>query len=159
MFWLIVPLVVVVLLFLSGFRKSAGALLVAALIAGGVLYRLENMEEQRAMDRISAAEISLQDVTVTRTFDATYELTARLTNRSTKYRVDGISVSLTLRDCRPINAGCDIIGEETAHVQVQVLPEQTRSFVATFYFGKEHRQPRGTLAWAHEITAIRASLP
>jgi len=160
MLWLIVPLAAVVFLFFSGFRKSAGALLLAASIAAGVLYRLEVVDEQRATDRISASEISLQDVNLRRTFDSTYELTGTISNRSGKYRIDAITVSLTLRDCRSAgDSACQSIGEESADVLVSVLPQQTRSFVATFYLGKEHRPPRGSLAWEHEIAAIRASLP
>ena len=160
MLWLIIPLAAVVVLFFSGFRKSAGALLIAALISAAVLYGLENVQDKRATDRIAASEILLQDVALRRTFDATYELTGRITNKSEKYRVDGISVQVRLSDCRSVgDADCEYIGDQLAHVQVTVPPQQTRSLVATFYFGKEHRKPKGSLAWRHEITAIRASLP
>lgn len=160
MLWLIVPLLVVVVLFFAGFRKTAGAVLVAALIAAGVLYWLDDVSDQRSMSRISSAEAFLKDVKVRRTFDSTYELTGTMINKSAEYEVDGITIAVRLRDCR--SAGeteCEGIGEATADVRVSVPPGQANRLVATFYLGKEHRPAKGTLAWDHEITAIRASRP
>jgi hypothetical protein len=78
MFWLIAPLVIAVLLFLRGFRKSALGVVVVALIAAAVVYYLNERAQERAETRISASEISLENVAVRQTFDASYELTGRL---------------------------------------------------------------------------------
>lgn len=157
MYWIIAPLVIVAFLFAAGFRKAALGLLIVAVVAGALIYRHNEQVQQRASTRISASEISLENVAVTRTFDASYELTGEIKNKSDTYRVDGISLKVKMRDCSPKDASqCVVAGEAAAHAPVTVPPQQTRAFTATLYFGKSHRQPKGTIVWDYEIETIMA---
>jgi hypothetical protein len=157
--WLIGPILAVVFLFFMGFRKTAGALLAAALIGAGVVYQLDDVNEQQTTARVKS-QISLKNVSVMRSFDSTYELTGMISNQSAQYRIDGITLAVRLHDCRSADrSDCEVIGEAATHVGVSVPPRQTRKLVATFYFAKDTRQPKGTLVWNHEITSIRAMQP
>jgi uncharacterized membrane protein len=157
MFWLIAPLVIAVLLFLRGFRKSALGVVVVALIAAAVVYYLNERAQERAETRISASEISLENVAVRQTFDASYELTGRLKNGSSTYQVTGISLNVKLRDCRKGNATqCEAAGEAAGQAGITVPPGESRDFTVTLYFGKGHRPPKGTLAWDYEIESVTA---
>jgi hypothetical protein len=161
MLWLIAPLVTALLVFVAGFRKTALGLVVAAVIAGALIYRLDEQAQQRAETRIPASEISLENVVVRHTFDSSYELTGRLKNGSSTYQVDGITLDVKLRDCRTGETSqCVAAGEaERTHAGVMVPPGESRDFRATLYFGKGHRRPKGTLAWDYEIESVTAKRP
>ena len=160
MLWLIAPLVLSLLLFVAGFRKTALGLVVAALIAGASIYHLDEQAQQRAQTRIPASEISLENVTVRQTFDSSYELTGTLKNGSSIYRIDGISLKVKLRDC-PVGGAtqCVAAGEAQPYAAVTVPPGEARNFTATMYFGKGHPPPKGTLAWDYEIESVTAKRP
>jgi hypothetical protein len=158
MFWIIGPIVIIVLVFLRGFRKTALGLLVGAVIAGALVYRHIHSVERQAAARMSVAEISVQNVAVRRTFDSSYELTGTIRNNSAAYRVDAVSFDLAIRDCPPGQTlTCVIIGKTAVRVPVTVPPKQLRDFTATLYFGKAHTPAKGTLAWNYEVTAVFAS--
>jgi hypothetical protein len=160
MFWLIAPLVIALVAFLGGFRKTALGGVVAAMIAGASIYFLDERAQQRAESRIPVAEISLENVVVRQTFDSSYELTARLNNRSSTYQVDGIALSVKLRDCRTSDtAQCVSAGEAPGQAAVTVPPGESREFTATLYLGKGHRRPKGTLAWDYQIESVTAKRP
>jgi hypothetical protein len=158
--WLIVPLVIALLVFVAGFRKTALGLVIVAVIAGALIYRLDEQAQQRAESRIPASEISLENVAVRHTFDSSYELTGRLKNGSPTYQVDGITLNVKLRDCRIGDASeCVAASEAEVHAAVTVPPGESRDFTATMYFGKGHRRPKGTLAWDYEIESVTAKRP
>ena len=158
MLWLIGPLLLVVLLALAGWRKSAGAVLIIATVAGGWLYRHNAADETGALNPEWATLISVENVEVRRTFDATYEISGRLTNKSETHRIDGIRLQVSLRDCRAAasDAECRAIGDAEPDVAVTVLPGQTREFVGTMYYGKAQKPPQGVLAWEHQVVGVRA---
>jgi hypothetical protein len=160
MLWLIAPLVISLLVFVAGYRKTALGLVVAAVIAGAVLYALDEQAQQRAETRIPASEISLENVTVRQTFDSSYELTGRLKNGSSTYQIQGITLKVKLRDCPVGNAAqCVAAGEAEARAPVTVPPGQARNFTATMYLGKGQPEPKGTLAWDYEIASVTARRP
>ena len=157
MLWIIAPLVAAVIAFAMGYRKTALALVISAVIAGILIYTLVEQTQQRAESRISVSEISLDNVVVKHTFDASYEVTGRLKNGSSTYQVDGMALNVKLRDCRPGDASqCAAFGEARGHATVSVPPGESRAFTATLYFGKGHPRPKGTLAWDYEIESVIA---
>ena len=157
MFWLIGPLIIVVLVFVAGFRKSALGLFVGVVIAGGLIY-WHNLElQEQATTRISSEEIKVEQIEIKRTFDASYELTGRIRNNSKLYRIDGISFTVKMRDCPGTEASnCVVTDEAATYVAVTVPPQQARDFTGTLYYGRSHAQLQGTLVWDYEITAITA---
>jgi hypothetical protein len=160
MLWLIAPLVIALLAFAAGFRKTALGLVVAAVIAGASIYHLDEQAQERAEARIPASEIALENVTVRQTFDASYELTGTLKNGSSSYQVQGITLRVKLRDCAIGGAGrCVAAGEAEPYAAVTVPPGGARNFTATMYFGKGHPRPQGTLAWDYEIRSVIARRP
>ena len=160
MLWIIIPLVMAVIAFIAGYRRTALGLLVASAIAGASIYLLTEQTQQRAETRLSASEISLENVTVRHTFDASYELTGRLKNASAIYQVFGITLNVKLRDCRTGDASqCVAAGEAEARAAVTVPPGESRDFTATMYLGKGHGRPKGRLAWDYEIASVIAKRP
>jgi hypothetical protein len=157
MLWIIIPLVMAIFAFAAGYRRTALGLIVAAALAGASIYLLTEQTQQRAETRISTSEISLENVVVRHTFDASYELTGRLKNSSSTYQIQGITLNVKLRDCNATR--CVAAGEAEARAAVTVPPGESRDFTATMYFGKGHSRPKGTLAWDYEIASVIAKRP
>jgi hypothetical protein len=158
MFWLIGPLIVVAVLFIAGFRKTASAVLVAAVAAAAWLYTDQQRVRQLGLESISASEIVLQDVTVRRTFDETYELSGRIVNRSTALRVTGISVEVKLQDCpRAPGQACREIGDAIAHIPVTVDPQDERQVGGALYYGKGAAPAKDVLTWSYKLVGVRTS--
>ena len=155
MLWLIVPLLLVVFLALAGFRKSALAVLVITTIAGAWVYRYNAAADSQAQSSYWATRVSIDKVNVRRTFDATYEISGRITSNLEDHRIDRVGFRVSLRDCAA-GGECRAAGVATADVAITLLAGETRDFVGTLYYGKGHVQPKGKLAWDYEITAIRA---
>ena len=157
MVWLIAAIGIVSAVFLAGFRKVALGLAVAALIGGVSLYQYNKQQQRRASTRITVSEVVIEHIALKPTFRSSYDVTGRIRNNSDAYRVDGISLAVTLRDCQGKDkSGCVVIGKATSNAPVTVPPQQARDFIASFYFGGDQIAPKGTLDWSYEITAITA---
>lgn len=156
MAWLIVPVVVVVLVYLAGFRKSALGLLVAAVLAAVLLYQYDQRVEEQERTRIASSEVVVENVSLRATFGSSYDLRGRIRNNSETYRLDGISFKVVLRDCQGTdNSRCVSIGEATTHVPISLPPQQAREFTGSLYFGKPIKT-KGTFSWNYEVIAITA---
>ena len=68
MAWLLIPLVLVVLVFLAGFPRTAAALLATAVVAGGLLYYYNQRLDEDARSRIPTSDVIVENVTITPTF-------------------------------------------------------------------------------------------
>lgn len=158
MAWLIaVAILVVALLVATGYRKSAIGLALGVLIVGVSLYLYNERQEQQETSRISISEIALENVDLKPTFRSGYDLVGTIRNNSPKYRLDGIDVTATLRDCETKDKStCTVIGQASAYVAVTVPPEESRDFVASLHFGNDKPRARGTLAWDYQVTAVTA---
>jgi hypothetical protein len=160
MAWLLVPLVLVVLLYLGGFPRSAAALLAAAVVAGILLYYHNQRVQEDERSRIALSEVAIENVTITPTFRSSYNLSGSIRNGSEQYQVEGLDFKVTLRDCPGADkANCTSIGEANTYVPVSVPPQQARQFVGSLYFGNEQMKLKGTLAWDYEIVAITGKRP
>ena len=157
MAWLIAAIIVVVtLIFLAGFRKSALSILVVGLLGGYGIYQHGQRAQHQAQSKIASSEIQVESIALNQTLDGSYDLLGRIKNNST-YRLDGIRVIVTLRDCKGNDrTSCRTIGEAATSVPVTIPPEQARDFVASLYFGGDPIRVKGTLVWDYEITSTTA---
>jgi hypothetical protein len=155
MAWLIVPLALVVLLYVAGFPRSAAALLVAAVLAGVVLYYHNERLQEDARSRIPLSDVVVDGVTITPTFRSSYNLSGSVRNNSEQYRLEGITFKVTLRDCpSPDKAKCVSLAEATSYVPLDLAPQEARDFIGALYFETEQMKPKGTFDWDYEIVAI-----
>jgi hypothetical protein len=154
--WLIIPLVVVVVLYLRGFRKSALGVLIAAVAAAIFVYQYGQRADRAAQSLIRLSDVVLENVAIRQTLGSSYDLSGTLTNKS-EHRLDGIDFTLTMLDCRGSDeASCVTIGEASSYTALNIPAGETRNFTSSFYFGSTQVKPKGRLAWKHEITALTA---
>ena len=160
MIWLIVPLVLVVLVYLAGFPRSAAALLAAAVAAGVLLYYYNQRLQEDERSRIPLTDVAVEKVTITPTFRSSYNLSGTVRNNSEEYLLEGISFKVTLRDCPAKDRSkCANIAEATTYVPLGVAPQQAQDFIGSLYFGNDQVKPKGTLDWDYEIIAITGKRP
>jgi hypothetical protein len=160
MAWLIVPLALVVLLYVAGFPRSAAVLLVAAVVAGVLLYYHNERLQEDARSRIPLSDLVIENVTITPTFRASYNLAGRVTNKSDQYELEGISFRVTLRDCQSAaKSKCVSLGEATTYVPVGLPPGEAQDFIGSLYFGNEQIKPKGVFAWDYEIVSVTGKRP
>ena len=83
MAWLIAGIIIVVtLVFVAGFRKSALGLLIIGLLVGCWIYQHNQRVREQAQSR-SSSEIQVESVALNQTLDGSYDLTGRIKNNST----------------------------------------------------------------------------
>jgi hypothetical protein len=157
--WIIaVALLIVALLIRFGHRKSALGLAVGVVALGTWLYVHNERQEHAAENRIPVSDIALNNVNLRPTFRSGYDLVGTLRNNSPRYRLDGIDVSVTLRDCRTKdNTNCTVIGQASTYVAITVPSGESRDLVASLHFGDDKPEVKGTLAWDYKIVSATAN--
>src|SRR5688572_19327049 len=157
MVWFIVALVVVCATFLAGYRKLAAGFVVAAVLGGVALYLYNDRKEQRETAGIPVSEVVIENVMVKPTFRSSYDVSGQIKNNSEVYRLDGVSLDITLRDCQTnVKTNCVVLGQATAHTSIAVAPKQTRDFITSIFLSNDRLIPKGTLVWDYEVAAITA---
>lgn len=161
--------IAVLVLFLVGYGYALVALPQARLplaVAGGViaiglgvyLWHEGPSEAERAATRISATELSFDQIDLARSGRGA-TLTGRVTNGSPHYRLREMALDLRLRDCPAPEADpetCPTIGEASAIARPDVPPGQIRGFSAHFVFANVPPL-EGTLRWDWTVTGLRAT--
>ena len=142
---------------------AGGAL---AALGLGVYFWQATPETGRTGLRISADEITLDQITVTPTVHGAV-MTGRVLNGSTEWRLRDMTLTVRLRDCptgpdvaedeaEAAVADCPIIGEASAIARPDVPAGQIRAFSAHFLF-TNLPEPAGELDWDWTITETRAT--
>ncbi|MBB5222891.1 hypothetical protein HNP73_002838 [Amaricoccus macauensis] len=161
--------IAILVLFLAGYGYALVVLphlrlplLVAGVVIGlgsaVYLWRQGPPEAERAAQRITAAELSFDQVDLARSGRGA-TLTGRVTNGSPLYRLREMSLDLRLRDCPTPEtepADCPTIGESSAISRPDAPPGQIRAFSAHFTFANVP-PVAGTLRWDWAVTALRST--
>lgn len=158
MAWLVaVAIFVVAYLFVAGYRKAAAGVAAVAVIVGVAIYLYVERKEEREVSRIAVSEIAVRDVALKPTFRSSYDLTGTVTNNSPSYRLDGIEVAVTLRDCTGAGrSSCTVIGEAGGNAVLAVEPGGSSPFIVSLHFGGDRPKAKGRLEWDYVVTAAAA---
>lgn len=157
--WIIAAaLLIVALLIRFGHRKAAVGCAVGVIAIGVWLYVYNARQEHEAASRIPVSEIALSNVELRPTFRSGYDLVGTLKNNSPQYRLDGLDVSVTLRDCKTRDkASCTVIGQARTYVAMTVPAGESLDLVAPLHFGDDKPEVKGTLAWDYTILSATAN--
>ena len=156
--WLVaIGILVLAYLFAVGYRRSAGGLAIGILLVAVSLYFYNERQEQIATSRIPVSEVTLEHVDLKPTFRSGYDLTGTIRNKSTKYRLDGFGVTVTLRDCRGKGpSSCSVVGQASSFTGMTVPPQTSADFVVSLHFGNDRPNIEGRLEWDYEVTEATA---
>lgn len=160
MLWII--LVIVLGLLVGGLIVSYGyrhsMLIVMALLAALIIALVWYLRfaERQGSGLISAAELRLDNLEMTRQYRSMYGLRARLVNNSEDYALRRVTITITAADCSAAG-DCIVIGEAERIITVDIPPRQARDIVEQYQFPRFSLQ--GELRWRHELSEIQAARP
>ena len=148
---------VVLVLFLTGWRRTAIGLAVFVVVAGGVLFMYNRAQEERALSRITRSEVALEKVTFI-PYVGSYKVAGRIRNNSPRYGIRQIDLFVKASDCVADKTGpqCTTIGESTEILNVSIPPGQARDFEESVRFYRSKPRLKGKLEWSWSISRVRA---
>lgn len=152
MLWVVVVLVVIFLAFgAAGVRtalKIAAVLFIACVLLIAVYFIHQKSEREAAKSRISFSEVRFDDL---RLGIGSGTLSGEVRNRSQRYTLTSVGLLITVRDC--IQGSCDVVGQESETLWMDVPPGQVRAVDHYVYF--PHLPPRrGDYQWDYRITSV-----
>lgn len=137
-----------------GYRHSvmiALVLLIAVIIAAVWYIRFG---EDQAADLITASDLELRDLQMTREYRSSYRMEARLVNHSGQHTLTSVTITITASDCGEQGGECVVVGEVARTINVEIPPGQARDVLEQYVFRRF--EVRGTLKWSHAISEIKA---
>jgi hypothetical protein len=151
MAWLAAIVVLLLLVFSTGFRKVAAvaAALSAAAVAIFILVHNQSQREARAL--IPSSDIDLREVKFQSDSVGSYKLVGRIRNNSPSYTLTGLSLKIVFEDCdAAAQASCVTIGESEEHpFFANIPPGQVRDLDSYIFPGST--KPKGKLVWHYSI--------
>ena len=145
-----------VLIITFGYRTSI-IVLIGVLLVGvaGIIWYAE-FYEGSSSSLISTEEITLDNFSVRSTYGDSYEMFARLSNKSAENVLTAVGVELSASDC--VTEGgeesCVIVGQQDTEIQTNVPAQQARDVKQQFIFPP--MRPQGELSWSYSILYTRA---
>jgi len=146
--------VLIVVVFVAGYRRVALGLLAVALAIGGWLYVHNREEEKLALSRIPVSELAFENVTL-KPYVGSYKLAGRVRNNSALFRVRQIDFLVTVKDCIG-TAGCVVGGESRESLLINVPPGEARDFEESVRFSGSSLKLKGRMEWSYSVLQIRA---
>lgn len=155
MLWIVLVialgLLVGALIVTYGYRHSMLIVLaVLAVIITALVWYLRFGQPQGA-DLISADELKLNNLEMTRQYRSSYRMTGRLVNVSEEYTLTSVKITITASDCTD---DCIVVGEAQRIISAEIPPRQARDIVEQYVFSRFSLQ--GELQWSHTLSEIKA---
>lgn len=145
-----------VLIITFGYKTSIIVLLAVVAVGIGTVVWYAEFYEGSSSRLISAEEVALDNFTVRTTYGNSYEMFARLSNRSADRVLTAVGVELSASDCTTEGGEefCVIVGQQETEVQTNVPAQQARDIKQQFIFPP--MRPQGELRWSYSILYTRA---
>lgn len=147
-------LIVVVLILLAIAYRPVRWILagLALLLALGIVGFLASEQQQKQKREAAKHLVSPQQLQFEEMRLGGGDLVGRVRNAS-RYTVTSMELELTLRDC--VDGKCDIVGQTTATLYLDIPPGQVRGVDQTVFFTNVPA-PRGTRQWDYRIISVSA---
>ena len=137
------------------FRRPGLALGAAIALGLAIYFWLAEAETEEAATRITPDDLVLDELAIERTIRGA-ALSGRVLNRSDRYRLRDMTLTLRLRDCAvDAAADCPVVAESSAIARPDAPPGQLRPFTARFLFDNLPA-PAENQRWSWFIVATRA---
>jgi len=137
-----------------GYRHSVLIVLVVlgALIIALVWYL--RFSEREGTGLITADDLVLKNLSLTKQYRTSYRMTGRLVNEAQEYALRSVTIAITASDCTDGGSDCIVVGDDQRTINVDIPPGQARDIVEQYVFPRFVLQ--GELKWSHEFSEIRA---
>ncbi len=145
-----------ILIVTFGYRTSIIVLLVALFLGiVGIIWYAEFYQGSRA-SLIATEEIALENFNVQPIYGNSFEMFARLNNKSSAHVLTAVGVELSASDCVTVDGekSCVIVGQQETEIQKIVPAQQARDIKQQFIFPS--MRPLGELVWSYSILYTQA---
>jgi len=153
MAWLAGIVVLLLVVFSTGFRKAAVVVVAVVALVIGIFILYQQQSEKDAREFIPASEVEFQELTLQPESVGIYRLVGRIKNNSPTYTLTGLSLKIVLEDCEggdTARPSCVTIGEEQHSLFEHIPPGQVREISESVFPGDT--KPRGKLVWHYSIS-------
>jgi hypothetical protein len=154
MAWLVGIVVLLLLVFSTGFRKVAGVLVALVAVIVGIFVVTQRESERQARALIPASVVDLREVRLQPDSFGAYKLVGRIKNNSPSYTLTGLSLKIVLEDCEggdTSQPSCVTIGESEEHPLFENIPAGQVRDVSDYIFPGSTK-PQGKLVWHYSIS-------
>lgn len=156
MHFLLIGLMVLLVLVASYFDLRIGIALLAGFIAIGVLLiLLSGFRIFGGSPRLVPEMASIEFFDANHAYAGTWQIRARLTNKSEKHVISEFVIRVRALDCPSEDSAqedCTIIGDSDERIRQDVPAQQSRDF--DFTTTARNIQPRGALNWILDVNRL-----
>jgi hypothetical protein len=159
MVWIAAIVVLLLFVFVPGFRLFV----IAATVLGAITIFVMNQKEQRDRARlrrlITQNEVEFVDFRMGSSSYGSREIFGRIRNNSQRFGLHSIGVTIFVQDCSsepPIQKPkCEIVAQKDETIYVNAPAQQVRDFRESLYFPSDMKI-RGKMEWYYRLDFIEA---
>ena len=139
-----------------GYRTSILVLVAVLLLGVGIVIWYAEFYEGSRSNLIAVDEVSLDNFSVQVTYGNSYEMFARLSNRSSDHMLTAVGIELSVSDCTTKDGAesCVVVGQQEKEIRVNVPVNQARDIRQQFIFPP--MRPLGELKWDYAVLYTQA---
>ncbi|MDB5194192.1 MAG: hypothetical protein JWN50_206 [Parcubacteria group bacterium] len=136
------------------FRKLLGGIILLLVLATGIYYLNDSVNQKVAESLITADQIQIKDLKLYPTY-SDYTLKGQIKNNSS-HTLTEIDMTVTAYDCpdTEITSACETIGEDQNFINPDVPANQVRVLPDTYVNFYNMPQVKGYFLWSYKITKI-----
>jgi hypothetical protein len=150
MIWLAVSVVVVLLVFSTGFRKVAAVVAVICGVGIGIILLVNTPSRSTARSLIPASDVELRDLRLGGSYS--HSLSGRGKNNSASHTLTDLKVLVVMRDCTDeAHTQCETIGEEPVSLWFDNIPPGQVRDIRGGILLHTPAKPKGKFAWSYSI--------
>lgn len=154
--WVLLLVIVAALLYLARYFPKVAFSVLGALVVGALIVIILSTDGAR-LDRakLPTDSIVIDNAVVSKAYGGGYRLNARLQNTHEKFDLKDAVISITMLDCKGSEqSDCQIIGQESERIIIQIPAGQSRDISQVFSFTSAN--PENELRWKFAVTETRS---
>lgn len=151
---LLILIMILVAAYLPKFRRVLGVILMVLFGAIAFIIWQDTQERELEFQRIPISQVQLSHMDVRPGLNSrSFVLTGRLENAAQIFTIISVTIQATIEDCHATE--CEIVGQETAEISLEIPPKQARDFSLTIPFSAIPKII-GEATWRYAILKVRA---
>ncbi|WP_342348695.1 hypothetical protein [uncultured Nitrospira sp.] len=145
---------ILVATYLPKFRRALGMTLAVLFGAIGFIIWQDTQERELEFQRIPISQVHLSHMGVRPGLNSrSFVITGRLENVAQIFTINSVTIQATIEDCHVTE--CEIVGQESAEISLEIPPTQARDFSLTMPFPTIPKII-GEATWRYAILKVRA---
>ena len=140
----------------SRYPKLAFGILAGLIGMVLVAVKFNSDEHERSASLVSAGDVGFSNILFSPGYAGSYNMSGRLINRSIKFGIAEVGLSVTMLDCDSKSAAtesdCSEIVEVYTRISIEIPPGQAKEFSTNLPF--PYRRLKGETRWAYAVDGV-----